>query len=338
MGAEEVADGAPERGQELGADLRIVRNGSRGLYWLEPMIEVDTPARTSRLRARRSAEDAASFFEPSSCSSGDHRLRLGLTEEIPYLKNQERLTFARVGITDPVSLDDYLAHGGYRGLEHAHRDVRRANRRRSDDLGFARTRRRRLSRRHQMEDYARHRSEAKIRRVQRRRRRLRNVLRSHDHGRRSAYVLIEGMTIAAIAVGATKGYIYLRSEYPDALRTLNEAIEARDAGRLSRCEYAGSGKAFVSRFVVGAGAYICGEETAMLESLEGKRGMVRFKPPLPAIAGLVRPADRHQQCDHARLGADNYRGRRRSSITTSAWAARAARFRFNWRVTSSVRG
>ena len=100
------------------------------------------------------------------------------------------------------------------------------------------------------------------------------------------FTLIEGMTIAAIAVGATEGYIYLRSEYPHALRTLNEAIAAADAGGYLGADVCGSGKAFRLEVRVGAGAYICGEETAMLESLEGKRGMVRFKPPLPAIAGL----------------------------------------------------
>jgi formate dehydrogenase iron-sulfur subunit len=100
------------------------------------------------------------------------------------------------------------------------------------------------------------------------------------------FVLIEGMTIAGIAVGATHGYIYIRSEYPHATRTLNEAIAAGYAkGYLGR-DVLGSGKRFELEVRVGAGAYICGEETSLLESLEGKRGMVRYKPPLPAIAGL----------------------------------------------------
>jgi formate dehydrogenase iron-sulfur subunit len=100
------------------------------------------------------------------------------------------------------------------------------------------------------------------------------------------FVLIEGMTIAAVAVGATEGYIYLRSEYPHAMRTLSQAIRiATERGYLGT-NFRGSRKNFELHLRIGAGAYICGEETAMLESLEGKRGMVRFKPPLPAIAGL----------------------------------------------------
>jgi formate dehydrogenase iron-sulfur subunit len=100
------------------------------------------------------------------------------------------------------------------------------------------------------------------------------------------FVLIEGMTIAALAVGATQGYIYLRSEYPHARRALSEAIAtAWSAGYLG-ANILGSGKSFELEIRLGAGAYICGEETAMLESIEGRRGMVRFKPPFPALEGL----------------------------------------------------
>jgi formate dehydrogenase iron-sulfur subunit len=100
------------------------------------------------------------------------------------------------------------------------------------------------------------------------------------------FVLIEGMTIAAVAVGASEGYIYLRSEYPDSMRTLAAAIDAGTRAGYLGANVRGSGKPFRLEVRVGAGAYICGEETAMLESLEGKRGVIRFKPPLPAIAGL----------------------------------------------------
>jgi formate dehydrogenase iron-sulfur subunit len=100
------------------------------------------------------------------------------------------------------------------------------------------------------------------------------------------FVLIEGMTIAAVAVGATQGYIYLRSEYPHALVTLNSAIAAANEAGYLGADVLGSGKAFHLEVRRAAGAYVCGEETSMLESLEGKRGQVRFKPPLPAIEGL----------------------------------------------------
>jgi formate dehydrogenase iron-sulfur subunit len=100
------------------------------------------------------------------------------------------------------------------------------------------------------------------------------------------FVLIEGMTIAAIAVGATQGYIYLRSEYPHALVTLNAAIEAANQAGYLGADVLGSGRAFHLEVRRAAGAYVCGEETSLLESLEGKRGQVRFKPPLPAIEGL----------------------------------------------------
>jgi formate dehydrogenase iron-sulfur subunit len=100
------------------------------------------------------------------------------------------------------------------------------------------------------------------------------------------FVLIEGMTIAAIATGATRGYIYLRWEYPDAKRALEAAIAAAYAAHYLGNDVQGSGKRFDLEVRMGAGAYICGEETSLLESLEGKRGQVRFKPPLPAIAGL----------------------------------------------------
>ncbi len=284
MGADEVADALRHEAQELGFELRIVRNGSRGLYWLEPMIEVETSVGRMAYGPVR-PEDAASFFEPEFLLCGEHRLRLGPTEDIPYLKNQNRLTFARVGLTDPVSLDDYLAHGGYRGLEHAlsmngaHivEEVTTSGLRGRGGAGFP--------------------AGIKWKTVLGAEGEQKYVVCNADEGDSGTFsdrmimegdplVLIEGMTIAAIAVGATKGFIYLRSEYPDALVTLSQALDAaRNAGYLG-ANVRGTGKQFDIEVVIGAGAYICGEETAMLESLEGKRGMVRFKPPLPAISGL----------------------------------------------------
>jgi formate dehydrogenase iron-sulfur subunit len=100
------------------------------------------------------------------------------------------------------------------------------------------------------------------------------------------YLLIEGLLIAGLAVGATQGWIYVRSEYPDAVTTLQEAIARAQAAGWLGDSVAGSGRAFHLHLREAAGSYVCGEETALLESLEGKRGIVRAKPPLPAIAGL----------------------------------------------------
>jgi formate dehydrogenase iron-sulfur subunit len=284
MGADEVALALATEARQLGIDLRIVRNGSRGMFWLEPMIEVETPAGRIAYGPVQ-PEDAGSFFQPEFLMTGEHRLRLGKTDEIPYLKNQERLTFARVGITDPVSLADYLAHGGYRGLERALamsgaqivEEVTTSGLRGRGGAGFP--------------------AGIKWKTVLGVEAKQKYVVCNADEGDSGTFsdrmimegdplVLIEGMTIAGIAAGATRGYIYLRSEYPDALITLNEALDAARRGGYLGANVRGSGKAFDIEVVVGAGAYICGEETAMLESLEGKRGMVRFKPPLPAIAGL----------------------------------------------------
>jgi formate dehydrogenase iron-sulfur subunit len=284
MGAEDVAKALSREAHQLGLEVRIVRNGSRGLYWLEPMIEVETPGGRIAYGPVR-AEDAASFFAPEFLLSGEHRLRLGPTDDIPYLKNQERLTFARVGITDPVSLDDYLAHGGYCGLDRALarsgaqivEEVTTSGLRGRGGAGFP--------------------AGIKWKTTLGIEAQQKYIVCNADEGDSGTFsdrmimegdplVLIEGMTIAAIAVGATKGFIYLRSEYPDALVTLNQALDAARRGGYLGANVGGSGKAFDIEVVVGAGAYICGEETAMLESLEGKRGMVRFKPPLPAISGL----------------------------------------------------
>jgi formate dehydrogenase iron-sulfur subunit len=208
-----------------------------------------------------------------------------LTEDIPYLKNQERLTFARVGITDPVFLQDYLDHDGYRGLKHALgmsdasivKEVTDSGLRGRGGAAFP--------------------TGIKWKTVLNTDADQKYIVCNADEGDSGTYsdrmimegdpfVLIEGMTIAGIAVGATQGYIYLRSEYPHALQVLNEAIDIALANNYLGHDILGSGKSFHLEVRRGAGAYVCGEETSLLESLEGKRGIVRFKPPLPAIEGL----------------------------------------------------
>jgi formate dehydrogenase iron-sulfur subunit len=284
LGAGKVADAIAAEAHRRDVELRLVRNGSRGMFWLEPMVEVET-MRGRVAYGPVAPADVASLFDAGFLTGGSHRLGLGLTEEIGYLKRQERLTFARVGIVDPVSLEDYVAHGGYRGLERALsmpaekivEEVTESGLRGRGGAGFP--------------------AGIKWRTTQQASARQKYVVCNADEGDSGTFsdrmimegdpfVLLEGMTIAAVCAGATQGYIYLRSEYPHALRTLNEAIVAAYKRGYLGDKIAGSAHTFNLEVRLGAGAYVCGEETAMLESLEGKRGMVRYKPPVPAIAGL----------------------------------------------------
>jgi formate dehydrogenase iron-sulfur subunit len=227
----------------------------------------------------------AGLLENGLLEGREHPLFVGNIEEHPYFKNQQRLTFARVGLTDPVNIDDYLAHDGYRGLKNA--------------LAM------------QPAEIVKHVSDSGLRgrggaafptgikwnTVLNAPAEQKYIVCNADEGDSGTFsdrmimegdpfVLIEGMTIAGLAVGATQGYIYLRVEYPHAYVALNQAIAiANQQGYLGE-NILGSGKTFHMEVRRGAGAYICGEETSLLESLEGKRGLVRFKPPLPAIVGL----------------------------------------------------
>ena len=284
LGASKVAIAIAAEAAKRGANIHLVRNGSRGMFWLEPLVEVSTP--DGRVAyGPVTPSDVNSLFEANFLYGGWHHLRLGSTEGIPFLKNQERLTFARVGITDPLSIQDYLAHDGYRGLKRALamsgadivKEVADSGLRGRGGAAFP--------------------TGIKWNTVLGTEDRQKYVVCNADEGDSGTYsdrmimeddpfVLIEGMTIAGVAVGATQGYIYLRSEYPHALQTLNEAIAIAIANNYLGRDILGSGKAFHLEVRRAAGAYICGEETAMLESLEGKRGIVRFKPPLPAIQGL----------------------------------------------------
>ncbi len=284
MGADLVAQAIVLEAGMRGEPVHLVRNGSRGMYWLEPLVEVELAGKRFAY-GPVSPLDVAGLFDSDFLHGRPHRLALGPTDEIPYLKKQERLTFARVGITDPLSIEDYEAHGGYKGLRRALEmtgaaiveEVTRSGLRGRGGAAFP--------------------TGIKWKTVLGTTSDQKYVVCNADEGDSGTFsdrmimegdpfVLIEGMTIAAIAVGATMGYIYLRSEYPDAHRTLNAAIDLATARGLLGESVLGSGKAFHLEVRLGAGAYICGEETAMLDSLEGKRGMVRPKPPLPAIEGL----------------------------------------------------
>jgi len=284
LDADAVAQAIAAEARKRQLPVEVVRTGSRGLYWLEPMIEVDNSGKRLAYGPITAAE-VSGLFDANFLQGGNHRLALGAPDEISYLKRQERLTFARLGIIDPVSLNDYVVHGGYRGLERALslspeqvvEEVTVSGLRGRGGAGFPAGIKWRTT---LQTDAAR-----------------KCVIANADEGDSGTFadrmimegdpfVLIEGMTIAAVAAGATEGYIYLRSEYPDSLRVLEAAITAATAKGYLGDNICGSGKRFTLEVRVGAGAYICGEETAMLESLEGKRGMVRFKPPVPAISGL----------------------------------------------------
>ncbi len=285
LGAEAIVARLERAARQRSLDLRIVRNGSRGLCWLEPLVEVETAAgRVAYGPVEPEDVDAlieAGLFEGRS----DHPLALGLTEEIPYLKAQQRLTFSRIGITDPVSLEDYTALRGFEGLKKAlARDARKI----VDEVKISGLRGR---------GGAAFPTAIKWQTVHDQPPGQKFIVCNADEGDSGTfadrlimecdpYLLIEGMAIAGLAVGATQGYVYLRSEYPNAHAIFGEAISrARAAGYLGP-SLLGSGKAFELEVRLGAGAYICGEETSLLESLEGKRGLVRAKPPLPAIEGL----------------------------------------------------
>lgn len=284
VGAEKVAAAVAAEAKSRGLDVEIIRNGSRGLYWLETMVEVAT-AQGRVAYGPVKAKDVASLFDADFIHGKAHALSLGLTEEIEWLKKQQRLTFARVGITDPVSLQDYIAHDGYKGLKNALKLSGANIVKTVTDSGLRGRGGAAFPTGIKWNTVLGCESEQKY------------IVCNADEGDSGTYsdrmimegdpfVLIEGMTIAGVAVGATQGYIYIRSEYPHALAVLNEAIEvANQAGYLG-VNVLGSGKTFHLEVRRAAGAYVCGEETSLLESLEGKRGLVRFKPPLPAIEGL----------------------------------------------------
>ncbi|QSA97172.1 NADH-quinone oxidoreductase subunit NuoF [Methylococcus sp. EFPC2] len=284
LGAEKVAKAIAAEAETRGVAINLVRNGSRGLFWLEPLVEVET-SKGRIAYGPVQAKDVPALFDADFLKGGQHALSLGPTEEIPYLKNQERLTNARVGITDPVSLDDYLTHEGYRGLKNALKLAPADIVKQVTDSGL------------RGRGGAAFPTGIKWNTVLNAPADQKYIVCNADEGDSGTFsdrmimegdpfVLIEGMTIAGLAVGATQGYIYLRVEYPHAYKNLNAAIAAAyKAGYLGK-SILGSGKAFDLEVRLGAGAYVCGEETALLESLEGKRGLVRFKPPLPAIEGL----------------------------------------------------
>jgi formate dehydrogenase iron-sulfur subunit len=277
VGADAIARSIADEAARRGAAVEIMRTGSRGLLWLEPMVEIATPRGRMAYGPVRTG-DVAGLFDAGFLNGGAHSLLLGLAEDIPYLRAQKRLTFARVGVNDPLSFTDYVATGGMKGLERARTlgpeaiiaELTDSGLRGRGGAGFP--------------------AAIKWRTVREANAIRKYIVINADEGDSGTFadrmlmegdpfLIIEGMAIAALAVGADRGVIYIRSEYPHAIRVMNEAL------RIARREKL-LGAAFDIEVRVGAGAYVCGEETALLESIEGKRGQVRAKPPLPAHKGL----------------------------------------------------
>ena len=324
LGAEEVARAIADEAKARGAGVEIIRNGSRGAAWLEPLIEVE--ADEGRIAyGPVTAADVPGLFAAGFLECRAHALRQGAVDAIPWFADQTRLTFARAGVTDPLSLADYEAHGGLAGLRAALDMAPEAIVEAVTDSGL------------RGRGGAAFPTGIKWKTVRETEADCKYVVCNADEGDSGTfadrmvfecdpYLLIEGMVIAGLAVGAEEGFVYLRSEYPLARAIFTEALDrARKAGFLGG-DILGSGRAFDIRLRLGAGSYICGEETAMLESLEGKRGEVRAKPPLPAVAGLfARPSVINNVLSLAAVpfilaaGADAYRahGCDRSRGTTA---------------------
>lgn len=284
VGADKVAEAIAREASLRGIAVTIVRNGSRGLLWLEPLVEV----RTDHGRIAYgpvTVADVASLFEADFISGGAHPLCHGPTRDIPYLARQTRLTFSRCGVADPLSLADYRHYEGLKGLEKAVamgpseivRAVTESGLRGRGGAGFP--------------------TGVKWKTVADAPGDRKYIICNADEGDSGTFsdrmimegdpfVLIEGMAIAGIATGATKGYVYTRSEYPHAIKTMRAAIDVARAAGILGPSVMGSTHAFDIEVRMGAGAYVCGEETSLLNSLEGKRGVVRAKPPLPALQGL----------------------------------------------------
>ncbi len=278
VGADDVALAIAAEAGKRKLDIKIIRNGSRGMLWLEPLVEVVTREGRTAYGPVTTA-DVADLFGAGFLNGDDHKLAHGLTEDIPYFANQERLTFARCGIIDPLCLKDYEAHGGLTGLRNALKmpasdiveTVTKSGLRGRGGAGFP--------------TGIKWQTALKAEATQK------YICANADEGDSGTFAdrmlmegdpfcLLEGMVIAGLATGATIGYIYIRSEYPRAVQTMRRAVDIwQSADLLGENKF----KIYVR---MGAGAYICGEETSMLESLEGKRGQVKVKPPIPAIEGL----------------------------------------------------
>jgi len=284
LGAELLVNAIVNEAQYRNQDIEIVRNGSRGACWLEPLVEVETTSGRVGY-GPVITEDIVDLFDAGFLNGGKHAKLLGDVEALPWFLNQERLTFARCGIIAATSVTEYESLGGFVGLKNALATDSDGIIQELTDSGL------------RGRGGAAFPTGIKWRTVADCDADQKYIVCNADEGDSGTFSdrlimegdplsLVEGMTIAGLAVGADKGYIYLRSEYPLTQSILNDAIEAATVAGHLGADIQGSGKNFTIEVFMGAGAYICGEETSLLESLEGKRGQIRFKPPLPAIEGL----------------------------------------------------
>jgi len=277
LGADELADALMAEISTRGMDAQVIRTGSRGMIWLEPLVEID----------RGQGREAFGPVAPGDIAAlldGDLPGH-GPTEDIAFFAQQTRLTFARCGVIDPLDLDDYTAHGGLTGLRRALdmsgaqivAEVTASGLRGRGGAGFP--------------------TGIKWNTVLGAQASQKYIVCNADEGDSGTFAdrmimegdpfcLIEGMAIAGLGVGATRGYVYLRSEYPDAIMVMQRAVAIARAAGVLGADVLDSGRAFDMEIRVGAGAYVCGEETSLLNSLEGKRGVVRAKPPVPALEGF----------------------------------------------------
>ncbi|MFD1882610.1 NADH-ubiquinone oxidoreductase-F iron-sulfur binding region domain-containing protein [Paracoccus pacificus] len=277
LGADAVAAAVLAEAERRGETVEIVRNGTRGMIWLEPLVEVERDGARHGFGPMTPA-DVGQLWDGGS-------LALGPVDDIPWIRDQQRLTFARVGLTDPLSFAEYEANGGMAGLRAARAAGPAATVQMVTDSGL------------RGRGGAGFPTGIKWKTVAGAKAARKYVICNADEGDSGTFAdrmlmegdpfcLIEGMAIAAFAVGAAQGYVYIRSEYPDAIRAMESAIRiARQNGLLDRSPDGDT--AFDMEVRVGAGAYVCGEETSLLNSLEGRRGVVRAKPPLPALQGFL---------------------------------------------------
>ncbi|KZL16278.1 NADP-reducing hydrogenase subunit HndC [Pseudovibrio axinellae] len=284
VGAEEVANAFHTQLSKRNLEAHIIRNGSRGMHWLEPLIEIETDQGRIAYGPVQ-ASDVSALLDGGFLEGADHPLCHGLVEEMPFLKRQTRLTFLRCGVADPLSIAHYKMHRGFLGLERALQmtpaeiiqEVTDSGLRGRGGAGFP--------------------TGIKWNTARNAKGDQKYIVCNADEGDSGTFsdrmimegdpfVLIEGMTIAGIATGATKGFIYTRSEYPHSVAALRSAVKLAEEAGILGPSVLGSSHAFDMEVRVGAGSYVCGEETSLLNSIEGKRGVVRTKPPFPAIEGL----------------------------------------------------